>query len=77
LIKQYAVINIAGLNIKYVGKTLAVLLMEVPPSMYGNVGAPKPSPGANLIYMTRYKHTLIVKVEIIKIAKLSFLILLI
>ena len=33
LINKYEVINIAGLNIKYVGKTLAVLLIEAPPSM--------------------------------------------
>ena len=28
----YGLINIAGLNTKYVGKTLAVLLIEAPPS---------------------------------------------
>tara|TARA_B100002051_G_C16687305_1_gene613343 strand:+ start:528 stop:665 length:138 start_codon:yes stop_codon:yes gene_type:complete len=27
-----------GLNIKYVGYVLAVLLIETPPSMYGKVG---------------------------------------
>ena len=31
-ISRKEVINIAGLNTKYVGKTLAVLLIEAPPS---------------------------------------------
>ena len=37
LIKRYDVRNIAGLNINQVGKGLAVLLIEAPPSKYGNV----------------------------------------
>ena len=37
LIKRNDVKNIAGLNTRYVGNTLAVLLIDAPPSIYGNV----------------------------------------
>tara|TARA_Y100000591_G_scaffold271995_1_gene247331 strand:+ start:343 stop:534 length:192 start_codon:yes stop_codon:yes gene_type:complete len=37
-IKKYDVINIAGLKSKFIGKFLTVLLIETPPSKYGNVG---------------------------------------
>jgi hypothetical protein len=39
--------NIAGLNIRYKGKSLTVLLIETPPSKYGKVGFIG-TPGSNI-----------------------------